>query len=111
MQGAQSLSIVVPNFSPSRQLVTAMPCTPMSPLTSATSPTRARAGEMSTPSGMTPMPAVLMKTPSPLPLSTTFVSPVTSCTPATSAALPMAIATRPMSVIRVPSARMNAVER
>ena len=29
-----------------------------------------------------PMPAVLMKMPSPLPRSTTFVSPVTSCTPA-----------------------------
>ena len=35
---------------------------------------------------MTPMPAVLMKIPSPLPLSTTLVSPVTSCTPAALAA-------------------------
>ena len=30
---------------------------------------------------MTPMPAVLMNTPSPLPLSTTLVSPVMICTP------------------------------
>ena len=38
--GAVSLATVVPNSSPSRQLITATPCTPMSPLTMTTSPTR-----------------------------------------------------------------------
>ena len=42
----------------------------------------ARAGWMFTPFGTTPMPEVLMKILSPLPRSTTFVSPVTSFTPA-----------------------------
>ena len=38
------------------------------------------------PSGSEPMPAVLMKMPSPWPFSTTFVSPVTMWTPASRAA-------------------------
>ena len=50
------------------------------------SPGRARSPEMSTPSGTTPMPVVVMKTPSPLPFSTTLVSPVTIGTPASRAA-------------------------
>ena len=36
--GAQSLRISVPNCSPSRTLMTATPCTPMSPLTITWSP-------------------------------------------------------------------------
>ena len=80
--GAESLRTVVPNSRPSRQLITATPCTPMSPLTITTSPTVARSGRMSTSGARTPMPAVFTKTPSPLPLSTTLVSPVTSLTPA-----------------------------
>src|SRR5665647_2271892 len=65
---------------------------------------------MSTPWGMTPIPAVLMYTPSPLPRSTTFVSPVTSLTPATRAAAPTCWAIRPSSSSPVPSCRMYAVD-
>ena len=57
----------------------AMPCRPRSPLTSTASPGRPGRGEMSIPGGTRPMPAVLMKMPSPLPRSTTLVSPVTIC--------------------------------
>lgn len=108
--GAVSLHSVVPNSSPSRQLSTAIPCSPISPLTSTISPGRARWGRMSTPSGTSPMPAVLMKMPSPCPVSTTLVSPVTSRTSAASAAVPTASAMRAISASAVPSSRMNAVE-
>ena len=64
----------------------AMPCTAMEPLRMILSPGRARLGSMFTPFGTTPMPDVLMKILSALPRSTTFVSPVTSVTPAASAA-------------------------
>jgi hypothetical protein len=53
------------------------------------SPGRARSPEISTPSGTTPTPVVVMKTPSPLPRSTTLVSPVTTGTPASLAARAM----------------------
>lgn len=39
-------------------------------------------GESSTPSGIMPIPEVLIKIPSPFPLSTTLVSPATIFTPA-----------------------------
>ena len=68
----------------------------MSPLMITASPTAARSGPDVDAVGTTPIPAVLMKTPSPLPVSTTLVSPVTSRTPAARAAAPMASATRPM---------------
>src|SRR5664279_2029465 len=109
--GAQSVSTVVPNSRPSRQLMIATPCRPIGPLMITTSPTAARVGRMSTPSWMTPTPAVLMNTPSPCPASTTLVSPVTRRTPATVAACPIAVAMRLMSASAVPSSRMNAVDR
>ena len=108
--GAVSLSTAVPNSSPSRQLITATPWTPRSPLTRTTSPGHARAGWMSTPCCSSPIPAVLMNTRSPCPASTTLVSPVTSRTSAATAAAPRSVATRPMSASEVPSSRMNAVE-
>ena len=45
-----------------------MPCSPMDPLSSTLSPGRARSAERSTPSGTSPIPVVLMNSPSPLPL-------------------------------------------
>ena len=63
---AVSLATVVPNSSPSRQLITATPCTPMSPLTITTSPGRGPARpDVDARAATTPMPAVLTKTPSP----------------------------------------------
>ena len=59
---ALSVIIWVPNSSPSRTLMIAMPCTPMSPLTMITSPAVARSGRMSTPSGTNPTPAVFTYT-------------------------------------------------
>jgi hypothetical protein len=53
-----SLTIRVPNSKPSRTLMIAIPCRPIGPLTITTSPTVARSGRMSTPSGTNPMPAV-----------------------------------------------------
>ena len=111
LRGWQSLSISVPNCSPSRTLITATPWTPMSPLTITTSPGRARSGRMSTLAGTTPIPAVLMYTPSPWPDSTTLVSPVTTCTPARAAASPSRWATAPTFATSVPSSRMKAAER
>ena len=79
----ESLSRVVSNSRPSRTDMMAMPCSAISPLSRiTTSPGRARAGAISTPSGTSPMPVVLMNMPSPLPRSTTLVSPVTIGTPA-----------------------------
>ena len=58
----------------------------MSPLSRILSPGAIRDGCTSMPSGTVPIPAVLMKMPSPLPRSTTFVSPVTMVTPTSAAA-------------------------
>ena len=49
---AQSLSISTPNSRPSRTLMTATPCRPMSPLTITTSPGTTRCGRRSTPAGI-----------------------------------------------------------
>ena len=84
--GAQSLSIELSNSNPSRTAMIAMPCRPRSPPTITASPGRTDEGRMSSPCSIVPTPAVLTKTPSPLPRSTTFVSPVTITTPAASAA-------------------------
>ena len=54
------------------------------------------------------MPAVVMKIPSPLPRSTTLVSPVTMDTPASRAASRMDTTTDSRSAIGSPSSRMNA---
>ncbi len=57
--GWQSDSTAAPNSRPSRTLMIATPCTPISPLMMTTSPGRARSGRRWTPSGTTPTPAVL----------------------------------------------------
>ncbi len=54
----------------------------MEPLRITRSPGRAWLADSRTSSGTTPMPVVLMNRPSPLPFSTTLVSPVTMATPA-----------------------------
>src|SRR6185437_12149077 len=75
------------------------------------SPGRAEAIESARPSGTTPTPVVVMKMRSPLPRSTTLVSPVTSFTPASSHARRIDATMRWRSVSARPSSRMNAAER
>ncbi len=65
----------------------------------------------STPAGTTPTPVVVMNTPSPLPFSTTFVSPVTTGTPASREARAMLATMRSRSARGKPSSRMKAAER
>ena len=57
-----------------------------------------------------PIPVVVMNTPSPLPRSTTLVSPVTTGTPAAAAARFMDRTTRQRSSIGRPSSRMKPAE-
>ena len=63
------------------------------------------------PSGTMPMPEVVMKTWSPLPRSTTLVSPVTSATPDSSQAGRIEGRCARRSSIGSPSSRMNAADR
>ena len=84
VSGAVSLSRTVSNSSPSRTDMMAMPWSPSVPETRMRSPGRAARIDSDRPSGTMPMPEVVMKTWSPLPRSTTLVSPVTSATPASS---------------------------
>jgi hypothetical protein len=72
---------------------------------------RTLAGKMTCECSMTPRPAVLMYSPSPLPLSTTFVSPVTICTPHFFAASRIEQTTRHRVSIGSPSSMMNALVR
>src|SRR4029434_8594540 len=74
------------NSRPSRTDRTAIPCEPRSPLTMTTSPGHTDCGPTVEGATTTPTPLVLMNNPSPLPLSSTFVSPVTMETSALSAA-------------------------
>src|SRR5664279_4513545 len=60
------------------------------------------------PCSTTPIPAVLTKMPSPFPLSTTLVSPVTSCTFASTAVIRMDSTTRRNDSMGKPSSNMNA---
>ncbi len=62
------------------------------------------------PGATRPMPLTLMKTPSPLPRSTTFVSPVTIGTPASSAAACIEATMRERSLSGRPSSRMRPAE-
>ncbi len=88
-RGAQSEGTGKSNLSPSRRLKTAMPWSPIVPLTITLSPGQALAAEMLTPSGTRPTPAVLMKSLSAPPWLTTLVSPVTIFTFASAAAFLM----------------------
>ena len=84
--GAQSLArlVVSPNCSRSSRIVA--PWSPSVPLTITTSPGLALVPQMSTPGGISPIPAVLMNSLSAAPWLTTLVSPVTTSTPASRAA-------------------------
>ena len=62
------------------------------------------------PVGITPTPAVEMYSPSAAPLETTFVSPVTICTPAASAAAFMSATIDLSRSISKPSSITNAAE-
>ena len=68
-------------------------------------------GAMWMPGGIRPIPVVLMNSPSPWPLLTTLVSPVTSCTPAAWQARPNDAASWPRVSIGSPSSRMNPALR
>lgn len=85
LSGAASVSTVVWKAMPSRCETIAMPWSPIVPLTSTLSPGRQLRPLSSMPAGTRPTPAVLMKTPSACPRSTTLVSPVTMETPASAA--------------------------
>ena len=97
----------VPKASDSRSDITAMPWSPMVPETMMRSPGRARSPEICRPCATTPTPVVVMKTPSPLPASTTLVSPVTMGTPASRAASAIESTMRFRSASGKPSSRMK----
>ena len=110
LSGWLSVTMSDPNSSPSRTLSTAMPCAAIGPETRILSPGRTCCGPSSKPGRTNPMPAVLMYTPSPLPESTTFVSPVTIDTPAVRAAAPIVSAMTPSSSSGMPSSRISPTE-
>lgn len=104
---ALSERIVVVKASPVRLDITATPWSPSVPLTTSASPARMRCTPRSTPAGTAPMPAVVMKTPSPLPRSTTLVSPATTATPAARAAAAIEATSASSSARARPSSRMK----
>src|SRR5664280_2625974 len=110
LRAAVSLASVVSKRRPSRSDMIAIPCTAISPLTRTTSPGRARFGEITMPGATRPTPLTLMKTPSPFPRSTTFVSPVTIGTPAPAAAACIEATMRERSLRGRPSSRMRPAE-
>lgn len=73
-----------------------------------TSPSRTERGRITRSCVRTPMPAVFTKSASPLPRSTTFVSPVTMRTPATSAVRRIDASTRARTSIGRPSSAISA---
>ena len=81
-----SEAISTSNSRPSRTLMIATPWRPIGPDRMTASPGRARSADGATPSGTSPIPAVLTKSRSAAPRPTTFVSPVTIATPARAAA-------------------------
>jgi hypothetical protein len=109
--GALSETMAVPNSIDARCDNTATPCSPMLPDSSTTSPARAFAPPISRARGATPTPVVVMKTPSPLPRSTTFVSPVTTGTPQRREAPAIECTTLRSVASGKPSSRMKAALR
>ena len=93
-----------------RANMTAIPCSPIVPDSTTLSPACTRLRDSCLPSGMTPTPAVEMYTPSAAPLPTTFVSPVTICTPAFAAASLMSATISRSSAIVKPSSMTNAAD-
>ncbi len=110
-KGAVSLSRTVSNSIPSRTDMMAMPWSPIVPDTKIWSPGAAALIESERPRGTMPTPVVVMKTPSPLPRSTTFVSPATKATPASAQACRIESTMRVRSATGSPSSRMNAAVR
>ncbi len=110
--GPQSLSMGASNSSPSRTAMIAMPWRPRSPLSRMASPGCTDCGRDLEPVLDHADARRVDEQPSPLPLSTTLVSPVTSCTPARRGRL---AASRPRSATASPSAspssRMNPALR
>ncbi len=109
--GAESLSTFPSNVNPSRTLSTATPWEPRSPLTRIASPDWINVGSTRTPAGTRPTPDVLMKIPSPLPRSTTLVSPVTIGTSAAFAVSAMERTTRCSTSMLSPSSRIKPALR
>ena len=107
---AASLSISTSNSIPSRTAITAIPCRPIGPLTITASPARARSGAGAKPGSSSPIPVVLMNTPSALPRSTTLVSPATIGTPASSAARAIAAMMRSSTSSSRPSSSTNPAD-
>ena len=105
MERAVSLSIVLSNSKFSRCDMIAMPWSPMVPLKRILSPGRARSAEIRTELSTMPNPVVVMKILSPLPRFTTFVSPVTSSTPASFVAALIDLTTRYRSSVANPSSK------
>jgi hypothetical protein len=86
----------------------AMPCSAIGPLRTTRSPGCAPSDEIERSCIKTPRPVVVMKQPSALPRSTTFVSPVTRSTPAVAAAARIDATIRSSCASAKPSSRMNA---
>ncbi len=89
----------------------AMPWAARGPLSKMRSPSSMRSVRMSAAGWTVPMPVVLMNILSPLPRSTTLVSPVTTCTPAAAQACLMLTSTSQNSCIDSPSSKMKLRER
>ena len=103
--------MVVSKVRFSRSDMIATPWSPSEPETSTLSPGRARSPRTSTPSRTTPTPVVVMNTPSPLPCSTTLVSPVTTGTPASRDASAMDSTMRRRSASGNPSSSTKPAAR
>ncbi len=91
-----------------RASMTAIPWSPMVPEMISRSPGRTAGNDR--PAGITPTPAVVTNRPSAAPLGTTFVSPVTICTPAATAAAAMSATISFSSAMGKPSSSTNAAE-
>ena len=109
--GAQSLvtSASIPKSSLARRIV--HPCLPISPVTMIASPGFARFPATSTPSVISPIPVVVIKTPSTCPFPATLVSPDTIRTPASFAVFSIASAISSSFSIGNPSSITNAQVR
>jgi len=110
VSGAQSLRTALSISSPSRRDTTAAPWSPTGPETTTTSPSRTSPPGGVQPSAGVPTPAVLMNILSALPRGTTFVSPVTTSTPASAAAPANDSSIPSRSAAGRPSSRIRAQE-
>ena len=109
--GAQSLVMAASMAKSRRATRMAAPWRPTSPVTMMASPALAREPEGSAPSSSSPMPVVVMKTPSTWPRPATFVSPATMRTPAALAVSAIAAAMASRSRSGKPSSIWKAQAR